>query len=128
MADPKDPTPEGAPRHIHVERDADRKGVNWLAWLLLALGILALLLALSRCGRDEQAAVVPAGNDTAAMSNDTAVVAQTPNAPQAEALNGVSGLGTYLGSSGPTPQTFTFEKVNFDSAKDAGRPADQAGR
>ena len=125
MADPNDTRPDGAPRHIHVERD-EKKGFNWLPWLLLALGLLALLFALSRCGKGEQAAVAPISNDTAVVSNDTAVVAQTPNAGGATALNGVSGLGTYLGGTGATPQTFTFEKVNFDSAKSAIRPADQA--
>ena len=53
---------EGAPSHIHIER---KKGFNWLPWLLLALGLLALLFALSRCGRDEEAAVAPAASPTA---------------------------------------------------------------
>ena len=47
---------DDAPSHIHIEK---KKGVNWLPWLLLALGVLALLVALSRCGRNE-ATVGPA--------------------------------------------------------------------
>ena len=49
MAGPNDNRPEGTPSHIHIEK----KKPNWLAWLLLALGILALLLALARCHKDE---------------------------------------------------------------------------
>lgn len=122
MADPNNP--DGGPRHIHIERD-EKKGFNWLPWLLLALGLLALLWALSKCGRDD-AVVAPVVTNETATTNNTAVVAETPNAPAANALNGVSGLGTYLGGTGPTPQTFTFEKINFETAKSDIRPADQA--
>ena len=116
MADPNNP--DGGPRHIHIERD-EKKGFNWLPWLLLALGLLALLWALSRCGRDE-AVVAPV------TTNDTTVVAETPNAPRADALAGVSGLGGYLAGAEATPRTFTFEKLNFETDKSAIRPADQA--
>lgn len=128
MADPNDH--DGKPRHIHIEKD-EKKGFNWLPWLLLGLGLLALLLALSRCNRDE-AAVVPVANDTTAMTNDTGVVAATPNAPAADALGGaaaatgVIGLGTYLAGTEPAPRTFTFEKLNFDSGKSEIRAADAA--
>ena len=38
MAEPDDKRADGAPpSHIHIEK----KKTNWLAWLLLALGILA---------------------------------------------------------------------------------------
>ena len=131
MADPNEPHRDGAPRHVHIERDEHKKGFNWLPWLLLGLGLLALLLALSRCDRDE-AVVAPVTNDTA-MSNE--VVATTPNAQSADALGaagagaaavGVSGLGTYLGGTGATPATFTFEKLNFDTGESAVRAADAA--
>ena len=118
MAGPNDDRPEGAPSHIHIEKN---KGFNWLPWLLLALGILALLFALSRCNREDTAAVAPAR--TAAS---TEVVAATPNAGSADALVGTSGLGTYLAGTEPLPRTFTFEKLNFDTAKSNIRPADAA--
>ncbi|WP_239017994.1 OmpA family protein [Sphingomonas aracearum] len=118
MAGPNDDRPEGAPSHIHIEKN---KGFNWLPWLLLALGILALLFALSRCNREDTAAVAPA--PTAAS---TEVVASTPNAGSADALVGTSGLGTYLAGTEPLPRTFTFEKLNFDTAKSNIRPADAA--
>jgi outer membrane protein OmpA-like peptidoglycan-associated protein len=113
--------PEGAPSHIHIEK---KKGANWLPWLLLGLGILALLFALSRCGRDEPAVVTPVRNATAMAQAPAAVVATTPNAANATALVGTSGLGGYLAGTEPTPRTFTFEKLNFDSAKSEIRAAD----
>jgi outer membrane protein OmpA-like peptidoglycan-associated protein len=124
MADPNDRRTDGAPpNHIHIEK----KKASWLPWLLLALGILALLLALSRCDdRDDTAAVAPVGNDAA-----PAVVATTPNAGQADALAGpaaasTSGLGGYLAGTEPAPRTFVFEKLNFDTGKNDVRAADAA--
>lgn len=118
MAGPNDDRPEGAPSHIHIEK---KKGFNWLPWLLLALGLLALLFALSRCNREDTAAVAPAPTAT-----PTEVVAATPNAGSADALVGTSALGTYLAGTEPLPRTFTFEKLNFDTAKSNIRPADAA--
>jgi hypothetical protein len=108
MATPNDKRPEGAPTHVHIEK---KKGFNWLPWLLLALGILALLFALSRCGRDESASVVPVDNTTAAVQQPAEVVAATPNAANASALVGTAGLGSYLAGAEPAPRTFTFEKL-----------------
>lgn len=123
MAIPDDDRNDGAPRHIHIEKDHDKK-VAWLPWLLLALGLLALLLALSRCNRDEPAAVAPGPvvNEVAPAGNE--VVAATPNAGAADALLGTSALGTYLAGTEPAPRTFTFEKLNFDTASSEIRPAD----
>ena len=119
MADPNDRRTYGAPpTHIHIQK----KKTNWLAWLLLALGILALLLALARCNRDDQtAAVTPVATDTPGE-----VVATTPNAARADALVGTSGLGGYLAGNEATPRTFVFEKLNFDTAKSDVRAADAA--
>lgn len=119
---------EGAPSHIHIEK---KKSVNWLPWLLLALGILALLFALSRCGRENDAAVAPVASPTADTATVGAapagsVVATTPNAGTSVAATGTSGLATYLAGSEPTPRTFTFEKLNFDTAKSVVRSADAA--
>lgn len=122
MAEPNDTHKDGAPSHIHIEKD--KKGFNWLPWLLLALGLLALLFALSRCGRDEAVAPVPVDNTTAAA--DTGVVATTPNAAAADALAGTSGLGTFLAGTEAAPRTFVFEKLNFDTAKSEVRAADAA--
>jgi outer membrane protein OmpA-like peptidoglycan-associated protein len=120
------PAPEdrhdGGPSHIHIEK---KKRFNWLPWLLLGLGLLALLLALSRCDRDDEAQIASVATDNgAAVQATPAVVATTANAGASSALVGTSGLGTYLGGTEPTPRTFTFEKLNFDSAKSDIRAAD----
>lgn len=114
MADPDQKRTDGAPpTHVHIEK----KKTNWLAWAALIAGILALLLALSRCDRNDTAAVAPVGDNT--------VVAETSGAPDAAALAGVSGLGGYLAGSEATPRAFTFEKLHFDTAKSDVRAADQ---
>lgn len=118
MAEPDDNRPDGAPRHIHIEKNGK---VNWLPWLLLALGVLALLFALSRCHRDEAAAPAPAPSATPGE-----VVATTPNAATSTALAGTSALGGYLAGSEAVPRTFTFEKLNFDTGKSEVRPVDRA--
>ena len=121
MAGPNDNRPEGTPSHIHIEK----KKPNWLAWLLLALGILALLLALARCHKDEPAAVAPAATPAPAPAPAT-VVGATPDVGKSTALMGTAGLGTYLASSEVTPRTFVFEKLNFDTAKSDIRSVDVA--
>lgn len=119
MADPNGRRTDGAPpSHIHIER----KKTNWLAWLALLLGVLALLLALARCGRhDEQTTTT-----TTTTNTSSAVVAETPTAPKSAAIAGTSGLGAFLAGSQPAPQTFTFDKLNFDTAKSAIRPQEEA--
>ena len=123
MATPNDPHRDGAPSHIHIERD--KKGVNWLAWLALLAGLLALLFALSRCDRDPAVAPVAVDNSTAAVQNES-VVATTPNAPAADALAGTAGLGTFLAGTEATPRPVVFEPLNFDTAKSEVRAADAA--
>lgn len=107
MANPKD-TRGAPPREMHIGK---KKGTNWLAWIALLAGILALLFALSRCGRDDAAAVMTGS------SNTTDVIATTPNAGSATALAGTSGLGGYLAGTEAAPRTFQFEKLTFDTAK-----------
>jgi outer membrane protein OmpA-like peptidoglycan-associated protein len=124
MADPKN-TDGAPPREVHIEK----KKTNWLAWILLGLGILAALLALSRCHREDSAAVAP-----------TPVPAATPATPpvavehvtlpggkvvdlQPKTLN--YDLQGFLASSAPAPRTFTFDKLNFDTASSAIRAEDR---
>jgi len=132
MPDPDKRTNGAPPNHLHVGPEHHKKGPNWLAWLALLAGILALLFALSRCGRDEQTTTVTRAvvtNDTAAAApadNAGAVVAATPNAGSAEALAGTSAVGGFLAGTEPTPRTFQFEKLNFDTAKSDVRRADAA--
>jgi outer membrane protein OmpA-like peptidoglycan-associated protein len=127
MVDPEKRTDGNPPSHVHIE---EKNKTNWLPWLLLALGLLALLFALSRCGdRDEAALVVPAANAPAAdpaVNNNSTVVGQTPDAASATALAGTSTLGTFLAGTEAAPRSFTFEKLTFDTASSAIRPADAA--
>jgi outer membrane protein OmpA-like peptidoglycan-associated protein len=114
MVDPEDRRTDGAPpNHIHIEKN---KKTNWLAWILLALGLLALLFALSRCGRDDEAAVAPVPSPTASATSD-GVVAATADAGQSTVLATTAGLGAYLAGNEAVPRSFTFEKLNFDTAK-----------
>ena len=112
MVDPNDSRAGPPPNHIHIET----KRPNWLAWVALLLGVLALLFALSRCHRE--APVV------AQQNNSTNVIAETPNAKTSAVLAGTSGLGDYLAGSDPAPRSFVFEKLNFDTAKSEIRAAD----
>lgn len=127
MADPNRPTDGAPPSHVHIGPDHGGKGINWLAWLALLAGILALLFALSQCASRDDAAVTPVAvaNDTAAAPAG-AVVATTPNAASADALAGTAAMGGYLAGTEPAPRTFQFEKLNFDSASSAVRAADAA--
>lgn len=127
MADPNDTRGE-PPREIHIEK---KSGTNWLAWLALLAGILALLFALSRCNRRE--AVVTNTTDVATTTATTV----TPPVPvervtlpggkmvelQPATLN--YELQRYLASSVPAPRTFTFDKLNFDTSSAALRADDK---
>ena len=130
MADPNDKRTDGAPpSHVHIE---DKKSgiASWLPWLLLALGLLALILALSRCNRDEPAAVV------APAAVDPVAPAVVPVAVERVTLPGGAAvdlepaslnyeLQRYLASPAPAPRTFTFDKLNFDTSSSAIRAEDQ---
>lgn len=119
MADPKN-TRGAPPREVHIEK----KKTNWLAWILLALGILAALLALSRCNRDETVAAAPAATaiPPVAVKHVTLpggkVVDLQPNTLNYD-------LQGFLASSAAAPRTFTFDKLNFDTASSAIRTDDR---
>jgi len=116
---------EGAAHHIHIEK---KKKSTWLPWLLAALVLLALVLALSQCDNDE----TPAAETTAVVPDpapSTQVVGTTPNAGSSTALAGVAGaagVGSFLAGTEPAPRTFVFEKLNFDTASSEIRSADIA--
>ena len=123
MADPNN-TQGAPPRKVHIEK----KKTNWLAWILLGLGILAALLALSRCQRHDTAAVPPA-------PAPAVVPATPPVAVEHVTLPGGKvvdlspktlnyDLQGFLASSAPAPRTFTFDKLNFDTASSAIRAED----
>ncbi len=106
---------------------ATPRGNFYLPWILGVVGLLLLFLLFKSCVTHKEADTQPVTTVTTTTATDTTggnqVVAETANAPQSQAL---SGLGAYLGGTGATPAAFTFEKVNFDTAKSAIRPQDQA--
>ena len=108
------------PSHILV---GPPKKTNWLPWLLLAIGILALLLALSRCDRNK---AVSTTTTTTTAGNAGTVAAGTGDVVAATTGASVGELGTYLAGSDATPRTFTFDNLNFDTAQSTIRAADQA--
>lgn len=123
MADPND-TRGAPPREIHIEK----KPINWLAWIALILGILAALLALSRCNRHDDVAVAPTPTSTATTTPPVAIKhvalpgGKTVDlAPQT--LN--YDLQAFLASNAAAPRTFTFDKLNFDTASAQIRADDQ---
>ena len=124
MADPNN-TRGAPPTHVHVEKNGQPAWFKALAWIALIAGILALLLGLSRCNRNDTAAVAPAPT-ASATTESAAVVGTTPDAGSATALAGTSALGGYLAGSEAAPRRFQFEKLNFDTAKSDVRPADAA--
>lgn len=122
MADPENRRTDGAPpNHIHIET----KKTNWLAWIALIAGVLALLFALSRCGRDDAQVATTDTTTNTSIANEQ-VVAATPGAPQSTVLASTTGLGAYLAGTEAVPRRFAFDTLKFDTAKSDIRPADQA--
>lgn len=121
MADPENRRTDGAPpNHIHIAT----KKTNWLAWIALIAGVLALLFALSRCGRDD-AQVATTDTANTSVTNEQ-VVAATPGAPQSTVLASTTGLGAYLAGTEAVPRRFAFDTLKFDTAKSNIRSVDQA--
>lgn len=128
MANNDDHRP-GEPSHVHLGPDHEGKKFNWLPWLLLALGLLALLFALSRCGRREEAVAPVVTNDTEVVTNTTATAGNL-NLPGGRVLAVTPGglneqMGGFLAGTEETPRTFQFDKLHFDTSKADIRDADR---
>ena len=103
---------EGAPpTHIHIEKD---KSVNWLAWLALALGLLALIWALTR---HRDVTTTTENVTTTAAPAVAPVAAGTPVAATTTASVGT--LGAFLAGTDAAPRTFTFDTMHFATASTA---------
>ena len=92
--------------------------MGWLPWIMGALVIVGLILTLRGCG-DREDVVEPAvtATDTAAVTGP-AVTDET-----GATLN--RDVETYLAGTDPTPRTFGFDNVFFDTGSAAIRPDDQ---
>ncbi len=112
-----------------------KNGRAWLPWLIGALVLLALLLFLARsCGHNE-AATTTNTTETTTTTNTASSAASTPPVAveQVTLPNGKTvglepktlnyDLQRYLASTAPTPQTFTFDRLNFATAS-AALPSD----
>ncbi|TQK07699.1 OmpA family protein [Herbaspirillum sp. SJZ107] len=120
MANPDHKGDGAPPSKIHVGPATKKAG--WLPWVLLALGILALLFGMRRCSKDDtvtQSAAVPA----TAPATGTATTPATTTTSAAPAWT--SGIGSYLAGTEALPRTFAFEKLHFDTAKSDIRAADR---
>lgn len=113
MATSDDKGAGAPPRSIHIGKT--EKKTNWLAWILLALGVLALLFWLLR-DRDEPT-IVAAPQTTATLPVERPITTS--------AMAGTAGVSGFLAGTEPLPRTFVFEKLNFDTAGNTVRAEDQ---
>lgn len=95
---------------------------RYLPWIVGAIVLLLLLLLLTRCG-DNRAADDPPVTEAVASPPETGPVLPPAAGPASPA--GVSSLDAYLAGSDAVPQTFAFERVNFDTGATAIRPQDR---
>ena len=101
----------GTPREIH---QGPEKKTNWLAWLALLLGLLALLFFLTRSCSHRDAVVAPVDTNTTAPAPAPTVAAKSATVSQQ--------VGTYLAGTEAAPHTFTFDNLNFDTNKSDIKP------
>ena len=116
------PTGTAAPIAAATAATAARP-VNWLAWAALLAGLLALLLFGTRsCGRKDAAQV----SETVTTTTTTESVA-LPGGTRVDLAPGTLNydLQRFLASSDAAPKTFTFDKLNFDTASAAIRADDR---
>lgn len=120
MANNDDHRP-GEPSKVHLGPSHEKKGLSWLPWLLLALGLLALLLFLPRaCSRDETEA--PVATNQTDTTTTTTTMTTTPgslNLPGGAVLAVTPGgineqVGGFLAGTETVPsRAFGFDKLNF---------------
>jgi len=121
MADANDKRTDGAPpTHIHIEKG---KPVNWLAWAALALGLLALLWALTR--HRDVATTTETVTTTAAAPIAAAPVSATGAPVAATTTASVGTLGAYLAGNDAAPRTFEFDTMHFATASSELTAADR---
>lgn len=124
MANNDDHKP-GEPSKVHLGPSHEGKKFNWIPWLLLGLGLLALLFALSRCDRDETAVAPVVVNETEPVTTTTTTTTMTTpgnlNLPGGRVLAVTPGglneqVGGFLAGTEAAPRTFQFDRLNFATA------------
>lgn len=98
-------TAGAGPTHVHIEKG---KSINWLAWIALGLGLLALIWALTR----HKDGIVTAES----VSTTTAAPAAAGTAVAATTTASVGTLGAYLAGTEAAPRTFEFDTMHFATA------------
>ena len=91
-----------------------------LPWVLAGLALLALIIALNQCDRDDDNA--PRTAENAATAVVTPRVAGAPLVPGTLAYD----LNRFLSGTDGLPRTFAFDAVNFDTGTANLRPQDDS--
>lgn len=119
-----DRTQGSPPTAVHL--GPEHKSSNWLPWLLLALGVLALLWFLARRGDNEQVVTTTTTTTEQVAPAVTPAVTATDGPTLTEsATASVSGLSAYLEGGENAPRTFVFDNLNFATGAAEIRPQDQ---
>ena len=99
-------------RHDRVAAGATGGTRRWLPWIIGAIALLILILALRSCGDDDRVDTATTA-DTAAL--DPAVTgAGTATTGEAAAWNGAA-FTSYLGGTEPVGRSFALDRVTFAS-------------
>jgi|GEM_PF-462438 len=109
---------------------APARKTNWLPWLLLGLGLLALLWWLSRRGDDPQPVTTTTEQTTTVAPTAGGPDVSGETAPAGVAAAGAAGTGNaladlqaYLASPEPAGRRFSFDNIHF-ATNSAELPAD----
>lgn len=115
-------------REVHVSDEPSRMG--WLPWLLLLLGLGALLLFLLRQCDDDRArgtsnTVVENRVTDNTLVTDTTTTNTVGGDTSSTTVRTTRDLGAFVQGTTTVPQTFTFDRLNFDTGSAAIRAVDR---
>lgn len=98
-------------RDRHAAAAAEGGMRRWLPWILGAIALLILILALRSCGDDDRAATTDTAGGTTAI---TPVDGSTAMAGDTAAWNSAA-FTSYLGGTEPVGRAFALDQVTFAS-------------
>ena len=87
---------------------------RWLPWILGAIALLILILALRSCGDDDRSDNITTTGDPAVVDPAATSTLGTPVAGEASAWNSQA-FTTYLGGNEPVGRAFALDRVTFAS-------------